>query len=79
VIHDLRRSQAAVFDLRSWRLVGGIELSAEPDITTAEHDYAALWLRYFQRHEIKERQNPKLQQKHVPLRYRKHLTEFTNL
>ena len=77
MIHDLRRNQAAIFDLQSWRLVADIELIAEPGITAAECDYAALWQRYFQRHAITERYNPKLQQKHVPLRYRKHLTEFT--
>jgi probable DNA metabolism protein len=76
MIHDLRRNQAALFDLRSWRLIRDIELTAEPGITAAEHDYAALWQRYFQRHAIAERHNPKLQQKHVPLRVRKHLTEF---
>jgi probable DNA metabolism protein len=77
MIHDLRRCQAAVFDLKSWRLIRGVVLTAEPDSTKAEHEYAALWQRYFQRHAIAERHNPKLQQKHVPLRYRKHLTEFT--
>ena len=77
MIHDLRRNQAAIFDLQSWRLVAEIELNAEPGLTAAEQDYAALWQRYFQRHAIIERHNPKLQQKHVPLRYRKHLTEFT--
>lgn len=77
MIHDLRRRQAALFDLRSWRLLSGVELTAEPGISAAEHDYAALWQRYFQHHAIAERHNPKLQQKHVPLRYRKHLTEFT--
>jgi probable DNA metabolism protein len=79
MIHDLRRRQAVVFDLRSWRLLSGVELTAEPGITAAEHDYAALWQRYFQHHAIAERHNPALQQKHVPLRYRKHLTEFTAL
>jgi probable DNA metabolism protein len=77
MIHDLRRRQAAVFDLRSLRLVSGIELSAEPRCSDAESDYAALWQRYFRHHAIAERHNPKLQQKHVPLRYRKHLVEFT--
>jgi probable DNA metabolism protein len=76
MIHDLRRSQAVVFDLKSWRLVSDIVLTAEPDMSEAEHEYAALWQRYFQRHAITERHNPGLQQKHVPLRYRKHLTEF---
>jgi len=76
MIHDLRRCQAVVFDLKSWRLVSDIVLTAEPGMSEAEHEYAALWQRYFQRHAITERHNPGLQQKHVPLRYRKHLTEF---
>ncbi len=76
MIHDLQRNQAALYDLKSWRLVKNIELTAEPTLSATEHDYAALWQRYFQRHAIAERHNPKLQQKHVPLRYRKHLPEF---
>ncbi|MDA8428730.1 MAG: TIGR03915 family putative DNA repair protein [Geobacteraceae bacterium] len=76
MIHDLRRNQAALYDLTSWRLIRDVELSAEPALSATEHDYAALWQRYFQRHAIAERHNPKLQQQHVPLRYRKHLTEF---
>jgi len=77
MIHDLLRNQAALYDLTSWRLVRDLELTAEPTLSSGEHDYAALWQRYFQRHAIQERHNPRLQQKHVPLRYRKHLTEFT--
>lgn len=76
MIHDLRRRLAAVYDLHSWRLAQGVELTAEPDVTAAEDEYAALWQRYFQHHAIAERHNPKLQRKHVPLRVRKHLTEF---
>jgi len=76
MIHDLCRRQAALYDLKSWRLVREVELTAEPTLTATEQDYAALWQRYFQRHAIAERHNPKLQQKHVPLRYRKHLPEF---
>lgn len=77
MIHDLRRSQAVVFDLQSWRLIRGVELTSPPGTTDEEDAYAALWQRYFQQHAITERHNPALQQKHVPLRYRKHLPEFT--
>lgn len=76
MIHDLCRHQAALYDLKSWRLIRNIELTSEPTLTATEQDYAALWRRYFQRHAITERHNPTLQQKHVPLRYRKHLLEF---
>lgn len=76
MIHDLRRRQAAVCIRGAWRLAAGVEQTGEPGLSAAEHDHAALWQRYFLRHAIKERHNPTLQQKHVPLRYRKHLTEF---
>jgi probable DNA metabolism protein len=76
MIHDLRRRQAALFDLRSWRLVDGVELTGEPGFTAAEHEHTALWQGYFRHHAIKERHNPGLQQKHVPLKYRRHLLEF---
>lgn len=76
MIHDLSRQQAALYDMNSWRLIREVELLAEPDFSAAEHDYTALWQRYFERHTIAERHNPKLQQQHVPLRYRKHLPEF---
>lgn len=76
IIHDLCRHQAAVYDLTSWRLIRDIELTAEPTLSATEHDYAVLWQSYFQHLAIAERHNPKLQQKHVPIRFRKHLTEF---
>jgi len=78
MIHDIRRSQAALCDLKSWRLVKDIELVAEPGVSANEQQFAGLWQRYFQRLAIAERHNPELQQKHVPLRYRKHLTEFNS-
>lgn len=76
MIHDLQRQQAALYDMTSWRLVRDVELLAEPVLSAAEHDYTALWQRYFQHHAIPERHNPKLQQQHVPLRYRTYLPEF---
>jgi probable DNA metabolism protein len=36
----------------------------------------ALWKHFFKTAAIKERVNPKLQRQNVPLKYRKHLTEF---
>ncbi|BCS53228.1 TIGR03915 family putative DNA repair protein [Geobacter sp. SVR] len=78
MIHDLGRAQAVLFDLRTWRLVTDVELLAQPDPAAGEQDYAGLWQRYFQRLAIPERHNPELQRKHVPLRYRKQLTEFNS-
>jgi probable DNA metabolism protein len=76
MIHDLRRSRAAVYDLRTWRLLRDIVLTDSPCFTDAEHEYAALWRRYFQRLAIEARHNPELQRKLVPLRNRNHMVEF---
>jgi probable DNA metabolism protein len=76
MIHDLRRSRAAVYDLRTWRLLRDITLTVSPRLTDTEHECAGLWRRYFQRLAIEARHNPELQQKHVPLRNRKHMVEF---
>jgi len=76
MIHDLRRSLAAAYDLTTWRLLRDITLTGSPGYTDAEQECAGLWQCYFQRHAIEARHNPKLQQKHVPLRSRKHMVEF---
>jgi len=76
MIHDLRRSRAAVYDLKTWRLLHDIALTESPEYTEAEHECTGLWQRYFQSLAIKARHNPKLQQQHVPLRSRKHMVEF---
>lgn len=77
MIHDLARSQAAVYDLSGWRLIRGIDLVAPPEYTPGEEACARLWRGYFQHLAIPERRNPKLQRQHVPLRYRKNLVEFS--
>lgn len=76
MIHDLRRSRAAIYDLTGWRLVNDIGLAHSPTYTPAEEECADLWRRYFRRLAIQERNNPGLQRRLVPLRSRKHLVEF---
>lgn len=75
-IHDLRRRQALFGEGGRVVLEHGVELAALPLDSGAEVQVAGLWRRYFQRLAIKERHNPQLQQQLVPLRYRRHLTEF---
>jgi len=79
VIHDLSRSQAAVYDLKKWRLVRDVELSGTPDFTAAEQECALLWRRYFDRLAIEARRNLRLQRQHVPMHSRRHMVEFTDL
>lgn len=76
-IHDLRRRQALFGEHRRVTLERGVALAAVPQDSGAEVQVAGLWRRYFQRLAIQERHNPQLQQQLVPLRYRRHLTEFT--
>lgn len=76
MIHDLRRSQAAVFNRETWRLVRDVELTSPPGYTAEEEVCSRLWRSYFQRMAIPERHNPRLQQQLVPLRFRAHLVEF---
>lgn len=78
MIHDLRRSQAALYDLTGWRLMSNIELARNPDYSPTEEEFSRLWRSYFQRLAIEERRNPGLQRRLVPLRTRAHLVEFEN-
>jgi probable DNA metabolism protein len=76
MIHDLARSQAAVYDLTGWRLIREIDLVAAPVYTPGEEACVRLWRGYFEHLAIPERHNPRLQRQHVPVRYRENLVEF---
>lgn len=74
IIRDLKRKTAAVYDKGSW---GITELSDEQLIKAAANDeFETLWKEYFKNIAIKERINPKLQRKFVPVRYRGNMLEF---
>ena len=45
-------------------------------IRESEREYERLWSGFFESISIKERENPKCQQNHLPLRYRSDMTEF---
>lgn len=76
MIHDLGRQAAMFCEHGRWRQARGIALEGAADPTAEEAEFSRLWQRYFQRMAIQERMNPGLQQQHVPLRVRTHLTEF---
>lgn len=61
-----------------WVLVSGQELNQDVlrRISDAESEYEQLWKTFFDTISIKERENPKCQQTHLPLRYRADMTEF---
>lgn len=61
-----------------WRLVWGAELNKEAasEVSEGEKKYECLWKGFFEAISIRERENPKLQQTHLPKRYRSKMTEF---
>ncbi len=73
IIRDLVRGRAVVSDENGWRIV---TLPEENAPLPEDSEFEELWRRYFSVIAIRERENKKLQQKFVPLRYRGHLTEF---
>jgi probable DNA metabolism protein len=75
-LHDVKRSQAAIFDTLKCRIVRNVTQISTPEFTEREQECRALWQGYFEHLAIAERYNPKLQQKHAPLHMRKHMIEF---
>ncbi|MDR1669524.1 MAG: TIGR03915 family putative DNA repair protein [Oscillospiraceae bacterium] len=75
LIRDLRRRLVMVSQQGNWFIR---ELSPEEEIPPLPKDgiFEELWRGYFRAVSNPARQNLKLQQQFVPLRYRKHLTEF---
>ena len=63
---------------QAWGLVWGETLDGEAagKLSEKELEYERLWSGFFESISIKERENPKCQQNHLPLRYRSDMTEF---
>ena len=61
-----------------WGLVRGetLDPDAVSELSDVEKDYAALWKDFFDAVSIRERENPKCQRNHLPLRFRGDMTEF---
>lgn len=74
VIHDARRGTAALH--KAGRLVYARLEAAELREDAKEEGVRRLWKLFFKAAAIKERADPELQRKNVPLKYRANLTEF---
>lgn len=63
---------------RSWGLVWGEtpDESAVKELSEKEEEYERLWKGFFQSVSIRERENPRCQKNHLPLRYRDEMPEF---
>ncbi len=75
IIHDLKRATALVHAHGTLELhdVHDYDL---PQIDSDEERFAALWRLFFENVSIESRRNGKLQRQHVPLLYRRWMTEF---
>lgn len=64
-----------------WVLVAGEELNQEMTerVSDAEAEYQRLWKGFFQSIGIKERTNPICQRTHLPIHFRRDMTEFQTL
>lgn len=79
VIHDKSRNLFAVHPAkRDWYLVTGKEgwELAKNSVSKEEERYSELFCQFFHSVAIKERKNLELQRNHLPIRYRKYMTEF---
>lgn len=79
IIHDLKRSLAAVYDTKKWILQTLYSKTKDPFNTTmikeTDMDFENLWKLYFKHISIESKRNIKLQKQHMPARYWPHLTE----
>jgi probable DNA metabolism protein len=77
-IYDARRGYGLYYDLEAVRVVDAVPLAeaSVPSEAAPEERYQALWRTYFEAVDIPERRNLRLQLRHMPRRYWKHLTEL---
>lgn len=63
-----------------WSIVTGTDLnrSAVEYISESEETYAELWKEFFKSISIRERENAICQRTHLPVRYRRDMTEFSD-
>lgn len=74
IIHDIKREIGVFYNKKEW-VVKDIE---KPDpflVKDSQEIYEDLWRVYFDSIAIKNKINPKLQKRNMPMRYWKHLTE----
>ncbi|MBE5757057.1 MAG: DNA metabolism protein [Clostridiales bacterium] len=75
IIHDTKRNKVVLFNGNDKQIVYTEKL---PTLYLHENEeyFSELFKRYFDSVNIKERKNTKLQDRYMPRRYRKNLTEF---
>lgn len=76
VIHDVKRKIAVIGYDGQW-LLTDFTHNMDGEMLAEELFFRDLWHQYFDSIGIEDRKNLKLQQSFVPLKYRKHLVEFS--
>jgi len=76
IIHDIRRGIAALYNGQEWILTDTVP-AALAAWTDCDDIFEDIWRTYHQHIAIAERTNSHLQKNLMPMRYWKHLTEFT--
>ena len=74
IIHDVKRSRAALYNRREWVLTD-LRRKGKLPLDQEERELQELWRNYFSHIAIAERKNPKLQAGHMPKKYWKYLVE----
>lgn len=77
IIHDTKRDIAAIFDGNHY-IITEANSNLPYTSTNGEMNYKEMWKSYLVSLTINERINLKLQQKFIPLKVRKNMTEFQN-
>lgn len=75
IIHDTARSIALLHQEGESRMMS-VSSYDIPTLSSEEDKFRSLWKTFFERVAIESRINPKLQQSHVPLKYRTYMSEF---
>ena len=76
VIHDTARGIASVYDKKTW-LIASVGNLANVVYSETEEAYRSMWHTFFKSIAIEDRENVKLQKKHINRRYRQNAHEFT--
>lgn len=74
MIHDVGRNIAALYNQKEW-IMTSLSTDKLPPVGEEEMAFQSLWKQYFQSIVIKDRINPKLQKRCMPMRYWRYLVE----
>jgi len=74
LIHDVKRGIGAVYNGEEW-IIRDIDIDKELKYGEDELAYQRLWKEYFKSIAIKNRINPRLQKRNMPMRYWRYLVE----